>query len=83
MTFVDKNERYRGRVQQHAGMSFPGWPVLGYVSLSATQWASKGADLKVITRLYGITCGQILYYLTHYLPGDHTYITILVRSSLS
>ncbi|EPS93975.1 hypothetical protein FOMPIDRAFT_1055495 [Fomitopsis schrenkii] len=28
--------------------------------------------------LYGITCGQILYYLTHYLPGDHTYITILV-----
>ena len=31
-------------------------------------------------RLYGCTCGQVMYYLTHYyVPGDHTYITILVR----
>ncbi|KAI0726550.1 hypothetical protein C8Q72DRAFT_844956 [Fomitopsis betulina] len=29
--------------------------------------------------LYGCTCGQVLYYVTHYyIPGDHAYITILV-----
>ena len=36
-------------------------------------------DLRIKSRLYGVTCGQVLYYLTHYyVPGDHAYITILV-----
>lgn len=53
-------------------MSFPVSLVSGDVSLSTTQWASKGADLKGINKLYGVTCGQILHYLTHYVRGDHT-----------
>ncbi|KZT68339.1 hypothetical protein DAEQUDRAFT_738744 [Daedalea quercina L-15889] len=28
--------------------------------------------------LYGCTCGQVLYYLSHYASSDHTYIIFLV-----
>ncbi|EPS93966.1 hypothetical protein FOMPIDRAFT_1055488 [Fomitopsis schrenkii] len=28
--------------------------------------------------LYGCTCGQVLYYVTHYIPGDRAHITALV-----
>lgn len=54
------------------------------VGLFSVMWVRTGymalADLTGENRLYGFTCGQVMYYLTHYyMPGDHAYVTSLVR----
>ena len=39
---------------------------------------SSAVKLALI-RLYGCTCGQVLYYLQQYhLSGDYTYVTVMV-----
>ena len=64
--------------QQYLGLPLSCWVLLFDVS-TMRQRDGFCIDVYLVSSLYGCTCGQVMYYVTHYyIPGDQRYIAVLV-----